>query len=1398
MSTALAAARAKTKGKSLLKDVLNAHGDINTPEEKATALSDWNKRKTAAMSAGAWEWRAGASPYLLPQHKVDPAKVAIEVASLVNIGKEMALVLAAGTPSSKTKPPPPPPKTCSWSLLHDGKFYVCSNMLRADSEIKGRRCHWHAPTCRCPSHEGPPAKIPVPNGDAMCLPCFAAAHAGEAKAKQTPVVIGLLRLPGVRITDAQNVQDKTSNLVMAATKADGAVYSATSVCSWQAFQPGQSSIKPYICTNRVLQHPVYLTYMPHCGYHTPTCVYSNTQRRGTCPEIGAFNKHGLCKNHYEALVSTFALPARQADKSYSSVFECPNVVNTALDGDQSAKKHPLAPRGPPPPPPKPPTEPGGNRSLFHRFAPAALRTLWWQINFVRKGPRVAVALQRVFRGNRGRKRVHALKMILYAEKRRAACLFLQTLWRRRQAQRYMVTYKRKLLFAVHFIQRLVRGFLGRRRAKHTRALHRLYWAVGVYLAAHKAVDILRARVDLRRRDLSHDDQLALYLFRRRRAAQILARAMREWKTRRALALLLAQTKFRQFLAAISIQRAWKLFLRRRYLTQRYTAAQTIQARVRGRLTRVLWRGDPGISSTIGFVSQISAFVYRHDVLLPHAGPSYSALTFKLRCDVASRAIQRLYRGFKGRLAANAVWVHMEKRWLWIDSDVQGTSLDTPLGDVGHLTSAVERSGLKHKLPSASYHTDKEYHMRKIYTGPMSPFGHAFKDIDDLYRDMHAERCDTVPPVTCKAPEAPARAPDVALTKAHGIAELKLASHVPTMFHSHKHVGISADMALYPVGTLVHVRMGPRRQMHATSHPGRITKQHQESNCVDIAFLPGLRSLRGIAITEEKHVRIDRLSLQLQAPAVVAPTVTDVANNALTAVRAIDVARPVSGLADTVAPPTNMSLAAAYHEMVVTLRRRHTELFASKREFIDYVFHHDNLLGQYWLRLIHDIATGNNTEPGYVPALHSLDGFIQPLPAVAATLKTKLEQLGYKSEPSANAAPPQPEVASTPARAVPTTTVDDMHTLFHEGDEAASPRIKDDTELAHDQLSLADIHKLVYHLKSIPRVTVLDPIIKVTTRSVRTFVCSHPACGRCFSTNDAARSHQHVHANKVRLVAGDPLVDQYMAMHWPPESPWRDDNHSFMQSKVGYFKCPECDREYSTKRELYRHASEAHGREAAKDRQSQTNRQMIWLGTGERIEDLSIAFPPLFRGLQTPCPACNAKPQRPAVRCRRYPSLSILSKDSDAVIFTTEYPTFAPEVQLSCATCGQFGGPNQEMLLRRYVRIEALVRDTEDWIIGYLYRPPPVAASTQQALVWGYDYRNEVLVDTTHVVCIRATQVVGYAMIYACSRTYFHRFYRGTSGHMEKFCRPLRPESVANASAVKNQIVDTHARAQTRS
>lgn len=51
MSTALAAARAKTKGKRMLRDALEGYG------EDAFSLSEWNAKKRDAEAEGTWTWK---------------------------------------------------------------------------------------------------------------------------------------------------------------------------------------------------------------------------------------------------------------------------------------------------------------------------------------------------------------------------------------------------------------------------------------------------------------------------------------------------------------------------------------------------------------------------------------------------------------------------------------------------------------------------------------------------------------------------------------------------------------------------------------------------------------------------------------------------------------------------------------------------------------------------------------------------------------------------------------------------------------------------------------------------------------------------------------------------------------------------------------------------------------------------------------------------------------------------------------------------------------------------------------------------------------------------------------------------------------------------------------------
>ncbi|RHZ26048.1 hypothetical protein DYB37_006065 [Aphanomyces astaci] len=142
------------------------------------------------------------------------------------------------------------------------------------------------------------------------------------------------------------------------------------------------------------------------------------------------------------------------------------------------------------------------------------------------------------------------------------------------------------------------------------------------------------------RGSDRDRLIALSLLQRRHAAKVLARAMRSWKKTKLEKLKQGELKFQTFLSAVAIQRAWKRYQKLKWLQRRYQAAQRMQARVRGALTRCLWANDPGISSVVGRRT--------------------------MRRDAAARIVQMHFRGFVGRVTANTAWANMEKRWQWID------------------------------------------------------------------------------------------------------------------------------------------------------------------------------------------------------------------------------------------------------------------------------------------------------------------------------------------------------------------------------------------------------------------------------------------------------------------------------------------------------------------------------------------------------------------------------------------------------------------------------------------------------------------------------------------------------------------------------------------------------------
>ncbi|ETV76285.1 hypothetical protein, variant [Aphanomyces astaci] len=835
MSTAIAAARAKTKGKTLLKDILNAYGEIDSVEASADAISDWNRRKKEAVVNGTWVWRESTMTYAVPKSKVAAHKIKGEFASLTNLSAELNAIVHASPPTATTtatEASDDSKKGCSWSAVIAGKFYTCTNELHSEPEKLLRRCNWHAVDCRSPTHPStlPDKSIAISNDEALCMGCFATSRSKLPKHRQTPPTFDPLVMPGVRRAEAQQVQAKLDIITQAKVKpayiSTEKTLTKSSICAWKGHKPGQKEFRAYVCHHTVLLHPVYQTYLPMCGFHQYPCA-RNLTKGVVCPPIELYNAHGLCHNHYEAYLATLTYHERQADKAYSTPFDPPEVF---MDGDSDAvgkqnavAPHPLAPKHPPPPSPSPspksplPTSPiRGILATFIDSWTSPIRTLWWQINYLRQGPRIATRLQAIFRGKRARKRVRRLLLDSYGRKRMNAAVLLQKHWRAKQAKRVVGRYRDLVLRMSCVLQRLARGFLDRQRVHHLRCFRRFCRVVGVYLAVRRAIHVLRFRIDTRHglsRGSDRDRLIALSLLQRRHAAKVLAHAMRSWKKTKLEKLKQGELKFQTFLSAVAIQRAWKRYQKLKWLQRRYQAAQRVQARVRGALTRCLWANDPGISSVVFWVNPRSGFACVRHTLNPAWSPSYSVGRRTMRRDAAARIVQMHFRGFVGRVAANTAWANMEKRWQWIDPTQDRQALRNTL------------------LPRSFYHEDKKHHMRSIYNlaVPFRAFAYEFQGVVDLLDDKQGLRCENLPPRPTASTPLTVECPMSALSS----DSLRLPA-TPSVVESIalEAVGITSTMAIFPLGAMVYVRVRNKKL-----HPATIIRVHRDADSFDVAFLP---------------------------------------------------------------------------------------------------------------------------------------------------------------------------------------------------------------------------------------------------------------------------------------------------------------------------------------------------------------------------------------------------------------------------------------------------------------------------------------------------------------------------------------------------------------------------------
>ncbi|EGZ26562.1 hypothetical protein PHYSODRAFT_468706 [Phytophthora sojae] len=787
MSTALATARAKTKGKRMLRNALDSYGDEDT------SLSKWNARKKKAVEEGKWVWKesvANANAAIKSRFDKEEVQSSLkarfvdvqaameeEMSSAIHVDQHGGQLLGPSNPQDNR---------CSWRERIGGKMHHCTNLPPQEKKKKTdlqetpstaplaaskRFCLWHAKECRYDDHLMEKSRvIEIPNEFGMCLSCYeVTAGTLRATLQKVPPRIGALKIPGVSETSARKELKREAML-----KLPGA-----NVCTWQK----EHSEVNYVwrCSNRVLMHPVLRgSYLPFCGFHAPRCIqeYGNKgKKEQACPLIDRKNRYGMCRNHLEAHLSTLSLEERGGVLLIDSDFDVPGIKECRKEEVViPLVRHPLAPKYPPPPafdprdspnlpmetthavvilPSRSPRSPLDKivkkvrvlvetviREVLNHPNPVSVvvKDVIWRVQFLRRAEVVATRIQRIFRGNRARRRVRLLLYEQAAMDRMKACRVLQRFVRGFLGRRRFEHEHENVHNAVPHIQRLLRGALERKHFRELLAAIRLQRNYRQYrqrlLARAFREEIAYMQALQRQADANYlEMEKQMNTFRRLRARRVLRAHIVRWKRRQEMHEQEVAERLRNLLGTVKIQRQWRRYHRYMIIKKRYGSAQMIQKRVRGWLTRHFWRGDPALHFVRNFVNPRSGFQYGKVVLEPQPSRSYSYPSWKIRAQYGALAIQRVFRGHLGRLEANECWAAMLKRWEWLGitpTDSSGQLSDTMT--VGH-----QRYGFV--LPSFAYHKDRRQHMRPIANEPVPNRGHAYKYqcILDLISDRDGKR-----------------------------------------------------------------------------------------------------------------------------------------------------------------------------------------------------------------------------------------------------------------------------------------------------------------------------------------------------------------------------------------------------------------------------------------------------------------------------------------------------------------------------------------------------------------------------------------------------------------------------------------------------------------------------------
>lgn len=583
--------------------------------------------------------------------------------------------------------------------------------------MEKRLCVWHVRECQYKHHPMEHSRaIDVANDQGMCLHCYESTVSTERKTLQrTPSRIVTIKTPVVCLSDEKSAV--RCEMLYKPPKASGSGGDpsvsrliASSTCCWQKEHFERAYV--WRCTNRGLMHPTLRdSYLPFCGFHAPRCIRDYGRKRTgssakseNCPPIERRNQFGMCRNHLEAQLSDLTFEARGAIVLADSEFDVPGIKECKKEAAVvMVTRHPLAPSYPPPSVGSPmhgddtlgvavlskPDPPAGIVAVaaasIAKFATLALHALAlllsqtldallnhsnpasafvkeaiWRFQFVRRASVVAIRIQRIFRGNRARRRARRIRYEAAALRHIAACRAIQRMVRGFLGRRRFIHESERVAAAVPHMQRLFRGGLARLHCRRLRAAVRLQrnyrWYRQRLLAWNFREEVAYMRSLQREADCNLrvlEQQLAA--FRRIRARRVLRSHVERWRHRKETKQREAARRIQTLLGTIKIQRQWRRHRRFLEIQKRYDGAQRIQKRVRGWLTRHMWRNDPGVLVIVGFVSSRTAFEYGRTVVLPlrqgnQAVGSYAFPTRRIRMKCGAVTIQRVFRGTSGGYA----------------------------------------------------------------------------------------------------------------------------------------------------------------------------------------------------------------------------------------------------------------------------------------------------------------------------------------------------------------------------------------------------------------------------------------------------------------------------------------------------------------------------------------------------------------------------------------------------------------------------------------------------------------------------------------------------------------------------------------------------------------------------